>query len=168
MKDKLRCACVPVMPKCTMQALGLSEDGLQDALRRVAAVKLSKLSNLVRLYLPVTPLLFWLYVTCILRLPHMSADSLVLQDEAFRRLLCHWVLPHAQQGPSSSPFLGLFTPVSMVSTQPPALAFDAMLPLQAQVLPLMHACKHRPCVQLLLQRLHAMMKLRDKSCPAHI
>ncbi|KAL0026668.1 hypothetical protein WJX79_002875 [Trebouxia sp. C0005] len=62
------------------KALGLSEDGLEDALRRVAAVKLSKLSNL---------------------------------DEAFRRLLCHWVLPHAQQGPSSSPSQGLFTPVSM-------------------------------------------------------
>ncbi|KAL0051186.1 hypothetical protein WJX82_003339 [Trebouxia sp. C0006] len=62
------------------KALGLSEDGLQDALRRMAAVKLSKLFNL---------------------------------DEAFRRLLCHWVLPHAQQGPSSSPFQGLFTPVSM-------------------------------------------------------
>ncbi len=126
-----------------MQALGLSEDGLEDALRRVAAVKLSKLSNLVRLYLPVTPLLLWLYVTCILGLPHMSAESLVLQDEAFRRLLCHWVLPHAQQGPSSSPFQGLFTPVSMVSTQPHALAFDAMLPLQAQVLPLMRGCEQR-------------------------
>lgn len=61
---------------CTLQALGLSEDGLQDALRRMAAVKLSKLSNLVRLYCPVIPLLLWLYLTCILGRPHMSAESL--------------------------------------------------------------------------------------------
>ena len=140
-KGKGQCAFVAVMLLCTMQALGLSEDGLVDALRRVAAVKLSKLSNLVRLYLPVILRPLWLYVTCNLGLSHMSAESLVLQDEAFRRLLCHWVLPHAQQGPSSSPFQGLFNPVSMVSTQPHAPAFDAMFPLQAQTLPLMHGCQ---------------------------
>lgn len=66
------------MPLCIMQALGLSEDGLEDALRRVAAVKLSKLSNLVRLYRLVIPLLLWLYATCTLGLPHVSAESLVL------------------------------------------------------------------------------------------
>ncbi|KAA6424821.1 MAG: hypothetical protein FRX49_04995 [Trebouxia sp. A1-2] len=53
------------------KALGLSEDGLEDALRRVAAVKLSKLSNL---------------------------------DEAFRRLLCHWVFAHMHsKGPAAAP-----------------------------------------------------------------
>ena len=72
-----------------------------------------------------------------LDVPLCQLSHWVLQDEAFRRLLCHWVLPHAQQGPSSSPFQGLFTPVSMVGTQPSALAFDAMLPLPAQLLPLM-------------------------------
>lgn len=141
MKGKVQCAFVAVMLMCTVQALGLSEDGLVDALRRVAAVKLNKLSNLVRLYLPDIPLLLWFYVICILRLPHVSSEALVLQDEAFRRLLCHWVLPHAQQGPSSSPFQGLFTPVSMVSTQPHALAFDAMLASQAQILPPIHGCE---------------------------
>lgn len=45
-------------------------------------------------------------------MPSVRAD---LQDEAYRRLLCHWIVPNTQQGPSASPFLGLMTPVSMVS-----------------------------------------------------
>ena len=58
--------------------------------------------------------------------PHERLMCHVRQEEAYRRLLCHWVVPNVQQHPSVSPFKGLMTPVSMV--QPP-LTFRAVVML---------------------------------------
>ncbi len=103
MKGKVQCAFVAVMLMCTVQALGLSEDGLVDALRRVAAVKLNKLSNLVRLYLPDIPLLLWFYVICILRLPHVSSEALVCRMRHFGACCVIGSCHMHNKGPAAAP-----------------------------------------------------------------
>ena len=94
-------------------------------MQRLAAFKLSKVADKVcllarRQYVHLLSLLPSLYFLLLLYIFKHSCYvcELGLQEEAYRRLLCHWLVPNTNQGPSASPVQGLMTPVSMVEYQP--------------------------------------------------
>ena len=90
-------------------------DGLADAMQRLAAFKLSKISDKVGLHALPPPNANAANIVCKTSLSVLVLmRELSLQEQAYCRLLSHWVVPIALQGPSNTPFKGLMTPVSMV------------------------------------------------------